>query len=137
MAKTLGEDYPVFALKGEEAEELKYDLMHEMDEVDTDIHGRKYTMVSQFLENDDFYQGLNKVTVIRNVETGRYYGYGWWDDISKHGEAYIEPNGEDYGLECDTSADDFDWDNDYVYYYVFAPVEEYFISAFKFIESDS
>lgn len=128
--KELNPDYPVFSLTGDDD---KYDLVYEL-ESDTDDAGRQYEMVGQFLENDDFYQGLCKITVIRRLSDNKLFGYSWWDDISKHGEAYIEPNGDEFGLECDTDAEDFDWEKDYVSFYVFEPVEEYSIKAYRVVK---
>lgn len=135
MTKDLFYDYPVFDQKGEDeyAREIVLDILLS-DEVIVDRDGRRYEYVGKYLSDDDFYQGLNMVSVIRNVETGALYGYFWWDDISKHGEAYVEPNGGEFELECDTSAEDFDWDNDYVSYYVWEPVEEYSIKAFRTVD---
>lgn len=119
--KTLDPDWPVFIQKGEDQEEIVYEL-----EGKTDTYGREYETVGAFLENDDFYQGLCKITVIRRKTDGKLFGYSWWDDISKHGQAYIEPNGDEYGLESDvdTDAEDFDWDEDSETYWVFEPVVE-------------
>lgn len=86
----------------------------------TDIFGNKYEFVENYLADDDFYQGLNMTAVIRGVADNRLYGYSWWDDISKYGEAEVEANGDEYGYEGDCEIED-DWDT-YVSYYVFVPV---------------
>lgn len=123
-------DYPVFVLY-EGRDEWPSELLYEM-EPDTDTAGRQYEMVTQCLEDDDFYQGLNMITVIRRKSDGKLFGYSWWDDISKHGEPHMESNGDEFGIESDidTDAPDFDWD-DYPSYYVFEPVEEYSITAYS------
>lgn len=130
MAKILDPDYPVFELQIEQGDSM-YELLCEM-EPNTDYAGREYEMVGQFLESDAFYQGLCKITVIRRISDGKLFGYSWWDDISKHGQSYMESNGDEFGLECDTDVDDFDWD-DFVSYFVFEPVESYFITAYRHI----
>lgn len=127
--KTLDPDWPVFPLYGGRGE-YAYDLLCEM-EPDTDNAGREYEMVTQCLEDDDFYRGLNTITVIRRKNDGKLFGYSWWQDNSKHGEDSMEPNGDEYGLECDTDVEGFDWDTDYVSYYVFEPVEAYYITAYR------
>lgn len=132
VVKTLDPDWPVFETKESYA---GYDLLTEMNP-DTDTQGREYEMVDQTLENDDFYQGLNKITVIRRKSDGKLFGYSWWDDISKHGQSYMESNGDEYGIECDTSADDFDWDNDYVSYWVFEPVVEASLVIYKYEDEE-
>lgn len=133
MSKTLDPDWPVFEEKGqgEEINEIILDVRNYYAGPIIDRAGREYDYVNRYLENDDFYQGLCMITVIRRKADGKLFGYSWWDDISKHGESYIESNGDEYGLECDVSTDDFDWDNDYVSYFVFEPVEEYSIRAYK------
>jgi hypothetical protein len=119
--KALDPDWPVFIQKGEDQEGIVYGL-----EGKTDTYDREYEIVGSFLENDDFYQGLCMITVIRRKSDGKLFGYSWWNDISKHGEAYIECNGDEYGLESDvdTDAEDFDWEEDYETYWVFEPVVE-------------
>lgn len=134
MNKTLSPDWPVFESKGDDNEsidEIILDVVGYGAGPITDRDGRTYTYVDRFLEDDDFYQGLNMITVIKRDTDGELFGYSWWHDISKHGDSYIEPNGYEFGLECDTDAEDFDWDNDYVSYYVWEPVVPYFITAFK------
>ena len=125
--KELDPDYPVFVvLASQDHSALMYEL-----EPNVDTKGREYEMVTQCLEDDDFYQGLNMVTVIRRKSDGKLFGYSWWNDISKHGEPYIQSNGDEFGIEFDTDDEDFDWDNDYPSYYVFEPVEEYSIPAYR------
>lgn len=120
--RELKEDYPVFAISEYES---SYWLMNEM-QPDTDLLGRKYEMVTQALEDDDFYQGLNMITVIRRVEDGKLFGYSWWNNISKHGEAYIQDNSDEYGIESDAEDDEHCYS-----YFVFTPVEEYSITAYR------
>lgn len=128
--KTLDPDFPVFEISDDYDEQ--YMLVREI-KPNIDTAGREYEMVTQCLENTDFYQGLNMVTVIRRKSDGRLFGYSWWDDISKYGEAYIQSNGDEFGLECDTTVEGFDWD-DYVSYYVFEPVVESSIISYNFVE---
>lgn len=126
---TLNPDWPVFEFKGSDNND-PYSLMYEL-EPNIDSAGREYEMVTQCLEDDDFYQGLNMITVIKRKSDGKLFGYSWWRDNSKHGESDIESNGGQFGLECDVSAEDFDWYDDFVYYYVFQPVEPYSITAYR------
>lgn len=128
--KELKDDYPVFEVKGEDENDIVY---VDKNALLVDRRGREYIGVGYFLENDDFYQGLNMITVVRSKLDLKFYGFSWWDDISKHGEAYIEANGDEFGLECDTDAEDFDWDEDYVSYYVFEPVVYNPIPGYKYV----
>lgn len=134
MSKELSPDFPVFESKGREesAEEVILDVRWPNDEPIKDNVGREYDFVGKFLCDDDFYQGLNMVSVIQRKSDGMKFGYQWWDDISKHGDSFVEANGDEFGLECDTDADDFDWDTDYVSYYVFEPVEPIIITGYGF-----
>lgn len=129
--KYLDADWPVFEMP-DDAD--AYDLIYEMSEYNTDRAGREYDMVGQFLADDDFYQGLNMVTVIRRRSDGKQFGYFWWNDISKHGESFVEPNGDEYGLEGYCEADG-DW-NTFVSFYVWEPVEEYSIKAYRSSNED-
>lgn len=120
--KTLNPDFPVFRLSEHDD---NYMLLCEM-EPDTDTEGRRYEMVTQCLEDDDFYQGLNMITVIKRISDGKLFGYSWWDDISKHGEAYMESNGDEFGLDAYESEDGW------YTYYVFEPVHQnYDIVSYK------
>ena len=64
---------------------------------------------NQFLgnPNESYYQGISFVAVIRRKADGALFGYDYWEDISKHGEAYVEPNGYEYGQPDDS--DDAVW----------------------------
>lgn len=64
--------------------------------------------------NTDFYQGVEFVRVITRKSDGRKFGYQYWADISKYGEAYPESNGEEHG---------FEWDEERGEAWVWLPVE--------------
>lgn len=130
------DDFPVFESKDESEypEEVILDVLGPREKI-IDRAGIEYDFVGKYLEDNDFYQGLNMVSVIRNKETGKKYGYFWWDDISKYGESFVEPNGEEFGLECDTDAPDFDWDRDYVSYYVWVPVTPISIQGYGRVQA--
>lgn len=132
MSKELPSDYPVFEQKGQDeyACEVVYDVLNRNDRI-IDRAGREYVYGGKYLQDSDFYQGLNMIAVIRSVDTGRLYGYSYWDGQG-HYEDNLEPNGEEFGLECDYSADDFDWENDYVSYYVWQPVKEKYIKGYDY-----
>ena len=52
-----------------------------------------YEFVDVAIDEDaDFYQGLLKIAVIRRKSDGKEFGFSFFDDISKHGETYIEMN---------------------------------------------
>lgn len=110
-----------------------YDLLHEMSEVDTDINGEKYKIVTQTLANDDYYQGLNLTSVIQRLSDGKLFGYTYFEDISKHGETYIDSNGDDFGYEGDCEVED-DY-NTFYSYYVFRPVEQWTLEGYRVVES--
>lgn len=130
----LDADYPVFEERCDEdggVREVILDLRFPSDSPIVDRDGREYDFVGKYLENEDSYQGLNMITVIKRKSDDKLFGYSWWDDISKHGSSYVESNGDEFGLECDTDADGFDWDTDYISYYVWQPVEAYYITAYR------
>lgn len=68
--------------------------------------------------DNDFYQGISVNAVIQRKSDGRLFGYAYWDDISKHGESYIEANGDEHGFDYDT--------------YVWLPVEPFTIASYRF-----
>jgi len=72
--------------------------------------------------DEDYYQGLDFAAVIIRKRDGKKFGYGYWEDISKHGEAFVESNSYDYGL-----------DDDYAAWF---PVEEFTITGYKIIEKE-
>lgn len=126
--KELTTDLPVFEFL--ESQDHTVVAYPEYVDAIVDRDGREYEHLVTALEDDDFYQGLNMITVLLRKSDGKIFGFSWWDDISKHGDSVIEANGQEFGLECDTDADDFDLEN-YVSYFVFEPVEPYHITAFR------
>lgn len=117
--KALTSDMPVFRLAHEDS---KYELLQEMIP-NTDTAGREYEMVTQTIENLDFYQGLNMITVIRRKSDGKLFGFSWFDDISKHGESYMESNGYDFDIEHEGNYS----------YFVFEPVKPYTITSYEYL----
>lgn len=122
MTKTIDPDWPLFIIYSDDDNDERYNLIHEKGDL-KDKAGREYESLGEFLENDDFYQGLCMITVIRRKGDGKLFGFSWWDDISKHGESYVEPNGYDYGLSTDYEDDERGGEVT-VSYYVFEPVVE-------------
>lgn len=43
---------------------------------------------------EDWYQGVNFTAVIRRRSDDALFGYPYWEPVSKHGEPYYEPNGD-------------------------------------------
>lgn len=77
---------------------------------------------------EDYYQGMDFTRVIRDKDSGNLYGYTYWEDISKHGESFLESNGDEFGY-------DFDWDDDYYpSVYVFLPVREFSVKGFEVVK---
>lgn len=131
--KELTPDHPVFEEKASDEDtvgEIIYDVRGRDAGPTIDRDGREYEYVNRFLENDDFYQGLNMIAVIRRKSDGRLFGYSYWDGQGHYDDS-CDANGDEFGLECDTDVEGFDWDTDYVSYYVWEPVEEYPIKAYR------
>ncbi|MGG7510931.1 hypothetical protein [Plantibacter sp. YIM 135249] len=92
------------------------------------VKGGRYWLANP---DDDFYQGVDVIAVIKRRSDSRLFGFQYWTSISKHAEPYIESNGDENGLEFDPPAG-FDWDNDYFPHpYVFLPVEPFTITGYK------
>ena len=74
---------------------------------------------NQFLANPDesWYQGVSFAAVIVRKSDGQKFGYPYWEVISKHGEAYAEPNGDEFGLDYDK--------------YVWRPVQPFSITGYQ------
>lgn len=76
---------------------------------------------------EDYYQGVSFTRVIREKGTGDLYGYTYWEDISKHGEAFVEPNGGEHGYV-------YEWGDDYYpEVYVFLPVREFYVKGYEVV----
>lgn len=74
---------------------------------------------NEFLGNpkEDWYQGVDFTAVIRRKSDGKLFGYGWWTPVSKHGEPYFEPNGEEFGLGPDE--------------FVFLPIRPFIVTGYE------
>lgn len=87
--------------------------------------------------NEDFYQGIAVMALIRRKSDGRLFGYEYWTPISKHGEPFVESNGDKHGFDYDIPAG-FDWDNDYLPNpYVFLPVAPFTIIGYATVPADA
>lgn len=53
-----------------------------------------------FLANpdEDWYQGIAVMAVIKRKSDGRLFGYEYWTPIAKYGDAHYEANGGDHGF---------------------------------------
>lgn len=89
------------------------------------------------IAEQDYYQGLRVMCVIRRKSDGRLFGFQFFDDISKHGETHFEENGDEHGYEFDYP-DDWNWDADEApSVYVFLPVEAYTITGYKHVGEEA
>ena len=123
----------VFKVADDDGDNQVLDIIHGEIWRDSDFKTEFYenfTIVGEFLADDDFYQGLNKTTVIIRNSDGRAFGYSWWDDISKHGEPYVECNGDENGFESEYTDD---WDT-VASYWVWLPVKAFTIPAYEVIK---
>lgn len=95
-----------------------------------------------FLENTDFYQGINAMRVISRKADGRLFGYRYWDTAGNDSlDSEPEPNGDEHPgadlPEPDTEAPGFDWDIDWPpSCFVFLPVEPYTITGYRFPDGE-
>lgn len=84
--------------------------------------------------DEDFYQGIKFITVIKRKSDGRMFGYEHWEPVAKHADPELEPNGEEHGFDWDIP-DNFNWDDDYFpNVYVFLPVEPFTITGYQIKE---
>lgn len=119
----------VVAIKDELATDIIYDSLDyaESPKVDVDEFKAAFEVVEPTRKlweadpKEDYYQGISVMTVIRRKSDGQLFGYKYWKPIAKHGEDYLEPNGDDHG---------FDFGD-----YVFLPVEPFTITGYAHKES--
>jgi hypothetical protein len=85
---------------------------------------------SWFHTDGDLYQGSTLMRVIRRKADGKLFGFEYWEGGGKHGETYIESNGD----EKNGFPNKYDWedgvDEDEIWY-VFQPVEYAPLPAYK------
>ena len=74
---------------------------------------------------EDFYQGHKYTTVYKRISDGALFGFTYWQGGGKYGEAWIEPNGDDFGIG---------WDDPRGSAYVFLPVEPFTITGYKTVD---
>lgn len=87
--------------------------------------------------NEDFYQGVTFIKVIRRLSDDKLFGYTYWTPVSKNGETYLEANGTDHGYNFPdelTDAPGFNWDEDYVSAWVFLPVKPFTVTGYELVE---
>lgn len=86
----------------------------------------------EFQTDGDLYQGSTLMRVIRRKSDGQLFGFAFWQGGGKHGEADIEPNGDEHGFEGK-----YDWqdgvDEDEVWY-VFRPIKLVPLPAYRFAD---
>lgn len=74
---------------------------------------------------EDYYQGIKFTRLIQRISDDKLFGFTYWVDISKHGEAYVEPNGDKFGY-------DFDWTATYFpEVFVFTPVKPFTVQGYE------
>jgi hypothetical protein len=83
--------------------------------------------------DEDYYQGVTWTALIRRKRDQKLFGFSYWKPVSKHGEALIEPNGDEHGIEVE-------YDQDYNpiggSVYVFAPVREFTIKGYEVVSPE-
>ncbi len=80
----------------------------------------------------DIYQGSTLMTVIRRKSDGALFGFAYWESGGKHGERWPEANGDELGFPTE-----YDWEEGVTedrVWWVFQPVVEHTIPAYKFAE---
>lgn len=91
------------------------------------------------IHEEDYYQGMRVMAVIRRKTDDRLFGYPYFDDISKHGESHYEPNGSENGFDDDYldawCVEGGDGEDDLNEVYVWLPVEPFTITGYRFPET--
>lgn len=122
-AAIYGPDY-ISDLEYEEDEDHEYSFGKELLD--------QFTAKHEFLgnrfhadPNEPYYQGINFMSVWKRKSDGKCFGYQYWESIHKHGEPYIESNGDSHGI---------DWQDPRGEAFVFVEVEPFTITGYKFDE---
>lgn len=80
--------------------------------------------------NETFNEEIDLIRVVERLSDGNLFGFEYSEDISEHGEAYVNPNGEEHGF-------DFEWDDDYFpQVYVFLPVKKFKMVCYEVDENE-
>lgn len=109
-------------LTGEWASEVLYDVTYSGTENLEKFNEQFETVHGDFPANpdEDYYQGMLFMSLIRRKSDGRLFGYERWEMLAKYDDApQAEPNGWDYGFETDDDV------------YVWLPVEPFTITGYK------
>ncbi|WP_032380995.1 hypothetical protein [Rhodococcoides fascians] len=83
------------------------------------------------LADDDFYRGINCMSVIQRRTDGQYFGFAYWDPATKHDSVELEANGDEHGLEVEWDDDRSQEDWDALRTYVFTPVYPFVIHGYR------
>ena len=117
------------------AESVIHDVLWEGQEFTAAFTERFAIDSHDYMAEENFYQGISFTRIITRKADGKQFGFTYWRDISKHGESYVEPNGEEHGIEWDIPYG-FDWDT-YFSVYVFTPVETFTITGYRTIKENN
>ena len=86
-------------LRGEWATEVIHDVAFSMTDNIDQFNDLFEIIGGKHVANQDYYQGMNLMALIRRRSDGRVFGYPYWQGGGKYGESMSEPNGDEHGLE--------------------------------------
>lgn len=119
-------------MRGEWAHEVIYDVTYSGTENLPAFEEAFEIVGTKFMADpgEDFYQGIEFMTVIRRKSDGRLFGYQRWEPVAKYAEApEVESNGEEHGFE-------YEYDADYTEVlggevFVWQPLEPFTITGYR------
>lgn len=88
-------------MRGDWAEEVIHDVTFSLTENIDEFNGLFEIVKGDHVANEDYYQGMSMVALIRRRSDGRLFGYEYWQGGGEYGESLVETNGEDHGLGVD------------------------------------
>jgi hypothetical protein len=125
-------------LRGELATDVIHDVMWSQTEHRAEFE-QMYEIVSGHHLGDSeesWYQGVTWTALIRRKRDQRMFGFAYWQPVSKHGEALVEPNGDEHGIEVEykrSQGHEYEAVGGQVY--VFSPVREFTITGYEVVSS--
>lgn len=122
---------------GDWAEGVIFDVLYgENADLESDFHEHfeivnepSYVMADP---DEDFYQGVSFMSIIKRKSDGRLFGYEYWQPVAKHdSDAIVEENGDELGLQPEYVDEDH-----YCPIYVWRPIEPFTITGYRLVPQE-
>lgn len=113
--------------------ELAEDVIHNVSWSETpnlEAFKELFEIVGEFPgdPSESYYQGRTITQVIRRKSDGRLFGFSFWQGGGEYGESFVEPNGEEHGIEPERNPPEYEAEGGEVY--VFLPAKEFSVKGY-------